>query len=336
MPAGIALYAAYVPYWRIRKEEYQKAWGACHADMMEKTVADVDEDALTMAVAAGRRVLGHVDPGRVGVLACASTTFPYAEKASAPAVAAALGLPPNVDVIETGACAACGAQALVAALELMAGGSRDLGLVLVADNPAARPGDEWEHALGAGAAALLLTREDPAVTVGGWTSRVRESLGSRLRLQGEPFLRDVGVRALAYDAAAAVAGPAVQELCERLGTGPSAYRHAVFTQSGARQVEDLARALGFTREQLTGGLLFRETGDTGAASAFLGLCAVLDDAGAGERVMLAACGSGAAAVAVDLAVRRAGARGGPSVRAQLDRKGYVDYVRYLKLRGHIL
>ncbi|HUW66150.1 MAG TPA: 3-oxoacyl-ACP synthase, partial [Spirochaetia bacterium] len=57
MAAGIVGYAAYVPYLRIKKEEYQKAWRGCSADMNEKAVADLDEDTVTMAIEAGRQVL---------------------------------------------------------------------------------------------------------------------------------------------------------------------------------------------------------------------------------------------------------------------------------------
>ncbi|HUW64736.1 MAG TPA: 3-oxoacyl-[acyl-carrier-protein] synthase III C-terminal domain-containing protein, partial [Spirochaetia bacterium] len=268
--------------------------------------------------------------------ALGSANYPYSEKVMSGTVASALGLRPNIVCVEAGGSTLAGTQALLMALELLEKKERRLALVLVADNPAAQPADDIEHGLGAASCAFLLGKENVAVRVEGWTSQVRESLGTRFRRSGEASVRDLGIKTLSSDAYAGTIGPAVKELTSGLGTDPGQYRHVVFSQPGARLTLSLGRSLGFSPEQMETGLLYKETGDTGACSALLGLCAVLDQVEAGERILLAGFGAGAGAQAASLVVGGKPQGSGPTIRQCLDRKTYIDYVQYLKIRGHIL
>jgi len=336
MAAGIVAYAAYIPYFRIEKSEYRKAWGSCAADIREKAVADIDEDAVTMMVEAGRQVLQGIDPAGVEVLALASTTFPYDERLMAATLVNALGLKKDVSTLEFTDSARAGTGALINARKALEQKGAGLALVLAADNPAARPGDELEHGLGAGACAFLLGLGDTAVRFEGEREWVEENLGVQFRRFGEPFLHDAGIKSLQEHAGRSTLIPAVRSLLSALDRRPEHYRHAVFTQTGARRALSLGRSLGFSSEQMEKGMLFAETGDTGAASALLGLCAVLDQAQNGELILVAGYGSGAGAHAISLQVEKKARRPGPAVRAWLDRKRYIDYVQYLKMKKQIL
>lgn len=336
MAAGIVAYAAYIPYFRIEKSEYRKAWGSCAADIREKAVADIDEDAVTMMVEAGRQVLVGVDPAAVEVLALASTTFPYAEGVTAATLVTALGLKNDVSTLEFTDSARAGTGALINARKSLEQRGAGLALVLAADNPVARPGDELEHGLGAGACALLLALEDVAVRCEGEKEWVQENLGVQFRRFGEPFRRDAGIKSLQEHAGKSTLIPAVRALLSVLDRRPEQYRYAVFSQTGGRRTLSYGKMLGFGGGQMEDGMLFPETGDTGAASALLGLCAVLDRAQEGELILLAGYGSGAGAHAISLRVEKKPRRPGPAVRAWLERKRYIDYVQYLKIKRQIL
>ena len=58
MPVGIVGCGVYIPRLRIKREEYQKAWGYFAPRWLEeKAVVDFDEDPVTMAVEAASNVL---------------------------------------------------------------------------------------------------------------------------------------------------------------------------------------------------------------------------------------------------------------------------------------
>ncbi|GAG24887.1 unnamed protein product, partial [marine sediment metagenome] len=76
---GITSYGAYIPWHRIDRQNFVKAWGG-FAIPGERAVASYDEDSLTMSVEAARDCLGDTDPHTVDGLFFATTTSPYKEK----------------------------------------------------------------------------------------------------------------------------------------------------------------------------------------------------------------------------------------------------------------
>jgi hydroxymethylglutaryl-CoA synthase len=76
-------------------------------------------------------------------------------------------------------------------------------------------------------------------------------------------------------------------------------------------------------------------GDSGSASPLIGLCAVLDIARPGDRILVASYGSGSGSDAISLVAtsqlveRRNKA---PMVESHLAQKEYIDYLTYLKFR----
>ncbi|HUL22989.1 MAG TPA: 3-hydroxy-3-methylglutaryl CoA synthase, partial [Thermodesulfobacteriota bacterium] len=86
MMIGITSYGAYIPIWRIKRDAIQRGGAG------EKSVANFDEDSLTMAVSAALNSLAGLDRGSIDGLLFASTTFPYKEKQNASLVAAAADL----------------------------------------------------------------------------------------------------------------------------------------------------------------------------------------------------------------------------------------------------
>ncbi|MCL6450905.1 MAG: hydroxymethylglutaryl-CoA synthase [Acetobacteraceae bacterium] len=335
---GIVAYGVYFPSRRISSDEYRRAWGSCAAAIKEKAVPDFDEDSLTMAVEASRRALlsgPRRDPGTAAVLALATTSAPYAEKALASTVVSSLGLPPDIVTVECTTSSRAGAEALELATMVLAEKRKPgaWGLVAAADAPRAAPHDPLEHGLGAGAVAIVLGWEDVLARLVGRCSWVEESLGERFRRAGQERLNDMGVREVTGSVFDRVAGAAVGGLLEASGLKPADYRYLVVPQHDGRAGLQLARRLGFKEEQVRPAFLFDRTGDVGVCSCLVGLAAVLDVAAPGERVILVAYGSGAAASALDLEVTaEAGAHRRPQVGPALDGGVPVDYLEYLKLR----
>jgi hydroxymethylglutaryl-CoA synthase len=151
---GIESFGYYLPRYSIRTEEYVKAWGTfAFRGVEEKTVPGYDEDELTMAVEAARRALDLAGEasGQIDLLVVASAS---AREPFGGGLAEALGLLGARVVDATGPSA--GVAALASAFDAL-GHRRGAALVASADAGRGTPADPREHALGAGAAAFVLS-----------------------------------------------------------------------------------------------------------------------------------------------------------------------------------
>ena len=84
--AGISAFGAYVPRYRLGPTT--EGWNS----RSQRSVANFDEDSVSMAVAAGLDCLAGRDRQDIDGLLFATTTPPYAEKGCASIVATALDL----------------------------------------------------------------------------------------------------------------------------------------------------------------------------------------------------------------------------------------------------
>lgn len=334
MAKSIISCGVYLPYLRIKREEYIKALGSCSAGMREKTVPDIDEDVVTMAVEASRDALAGLDAAKVGVLTLASTSFPYQEKALAGTLVEALGLGRDVLATQHGHSTLAGTEAFLAALGLLDQTEKQYALVVVSDAPASAPSVDMEHGFGAAACAFVLTRDEPGLEFEGVYAQSREAMGLRYRLPGERDVRDIGVRTYASQDYNETVSAAITGLLGKLGRKPADYRHVVLHQVDARTASALAKKMGCVDDQVKEGEVYSYTGDTGACSPLLGLCRVLESAVPGDSVLVAsyAPGSGSHALSFTL---RAPLQKSVSFRAALENKRYITYIQYLKQKRSI-
>jgi hydroxymethylglutaryl-CoA synthase len=133
---------------------------------------------------------------------------------------------------------------------------------------------------------------------------------------------------------------ASERLFEVARSKPRDYTHAVFHQPNGKFPATAAKALGFTEEQYKVGLLAPRIGNTYSGAILLGLCNVLDQASAGDRIFLCGYGSGAGADAFDLTVTRnidSYDRSAPELlETQMADTTLVDYATYAKHRGKLV
>ncbi len=123
---GITSYGAYIPRLRLQRKAVAQAnaWfapGLVGAARGERSMANWDEDAVTMAVEAARDCLPAADPiaerAFVDAVYFASTTLPFADRQNAGIVARALSLPEAVSSVDIAGSQRAGTSALVAALD---------------------------------------------------------------------------------------------------------------------------------------------------------------------------------------------------------------------------
>ncbi|GAB3057880.1 zinc ribbon domain-containing protein [Micromonospora schwarzwaldensis] len=310
---GIDAYAAYLPAY-VLDDNRLDATAPPRAGGPVRGVAAYDEDAVTMAVEAVRRVAADIPAGRHLLLA--TTSAPYEAKTSAGVVHEALGLDPGVTALDLR-----GHRAGASALDLVL---RAGALAALADVRTTRPGAPDELAQGDAAAAFVGGRR--AAVLLAHAGRTVEVL-DRWRLPGERHDRVWDERFTAEILVAAGLDAARRALAE---ASLDAVDQVVVSSSNPRAATALRRALGGSGQDAA---IERATGFTGAAHPGLLLAAALDEAQPGRTILLLSATEGADAFVLRVGDGVRAARGGPSVRAQLAARQRLGYGRYLRWRG---
>ena len=338
MPTGISGYGVYIPRLRIKKEDYAKAWGSFSASgVSEKAVMGFDEDVLTASAKVSKRALESVPigPEKITRFALASTTPPYVEKLLSGTVMVGIGVPNSALSSDHITSTRAGTEAMLAAFEHLGANPKGTALVTAADCPRASMWDSIEHALGAGAAAFVLSNENLVAELEGHSSYASEYFGERFKPRDETLVHVLNVKKFFQSSLIKNATSAATALMKNLGSKPEDYAHVIIQQPDARVPATIGARLKFTESQLASGLVAKSLGDLGAASTPVALAATLDSAKAGDRIMVISYGSGAGSDALSFKVvsdRKATV----SYQAESERKEYIDYIKYLKLKGAIL
>ena len=338
---GITGYGAYVPRFRITAREIARVWaGGGTGPVDQKAVAGPDEDTITMTIEAARNALARagltgVDLGTVWV---GSESHPYAVKPSGTVVAEALGCTPAVHAADWEFACKAGTEALTAAMGRVGSGMVRYGLAAGADTAQGRPGDALGYTAAAGAATLIVGPASEALaTIAATVSYVTDTPDFFRRadrpypVHGNRFTGDP-----AYFAHITAAGTG---LLREIGAEPRDFRYLVVHQPNAKFPQVVAKQLGFTPAQTAPGLLSPQIGNTYSAAALLGLCATLDVAEPGDRILLISYGSGAGAdgyalTATDTIVARRDRA--PRTAHYLARQQHIDYATYARWRGKLL
>jgi 3-hydroxy-3-methylglutaryl CoA synthase len=295
---GVTGFGAYVPRLRMSREAIVQAnaWYAPHllGRKGTRSLANWDEDSLTMAVAAARDCLGP-DEGRGAVrsVLLASNTLPFAERLNAAVVASALVLDEDIDAVDLGGSQRVALSAVEQAVARVRAGGGDT-LVLAADARKARPASTQELDFGDAAAALRIGREGVLAEFLG-SGTVTADFVDHFRAVGEDtdyaweerWVRDEGIAKLAPRAIAAA--------LHQAGIPPQAVDHFVFPCSFAKMDAQLARACGIRAEAVVDALL-DSVGDSGVPHGLLMLAHVLGSARPGAVIVVAQFGSGAQAL----------------------------------------
>jgi hydroxymethylglutaryl-CoA synthase len=344
--AGIVGYGAYVPRNRIRAEEIARQWGKDPETIRkgllleEKSVPGLDEDTITISVAAGRSALdrARIDPSRIGAVYIGSESHPYAVKPSGTALIEALGIAPEVHVADFEFACKAGTEAMFVALGLVESGRVEYAMGIGADTSQGAPNDALEFSASAGGAAYIFGKQDLLAEVLETYSYTSDT-PDFWRREGEFYPRHGG-RFTGEPAYFKHVGNATRALLKKAGLKPADFRYVVFHMPNGKFPLQIGKELGFTREQMATGWVVNTMGNTYSGSSPTGLAAVLDVAAPGDLILITSFGSGAgsdsfALRATGLLPERRGVA--PTVRSMLDGpRHYLTYGQYAKLREKII
>ena len=284
--AGISAYGVYVPLYRLGPET--KGWYGRN----EKAVANADEDAITMSVAAALNCLDGMDRSQIDGLFFASTTSPYRQKQSATMVATALDLRPDVLTADFANSLRAGTTALRVAVDIIKSGSARQILVTAADLRIPKSHSEFEPLFGDGGAAVLVSDTNVGVSIED-SYTVADEILDEWVADTENFPRGWENRFVFEKGYLRVFSQAVAELMKKTGLTAGDFAKAAFYGPVARRHTDMAKELGFDPKTQVQDGMFNTMGNTGTPFTLMILSAALDEAKAGDKILLGSYGDGA-------------------------------------------
>ncbi len=337
-PAAIRGYGAYIPYYRLPTTEIARIWkGGGSGPNVEKAVASMDEDTVTMAIEASRCAMRMAKAESLGAVFVGTESKPYAVKPTSTIVAQALGQHHTLAADLEFACKAA-TEAIQMITGLVGSGMIETGLAIGMDTAQGRPGDDLEYTAASGGAAYVIGKNDrDAIAVIDCSTSFVSDTGDFWRRAHERYPRHLsrftGEPAYFYHIE-----NSVKTLFKETGHKPSDFDYAVFHQPNPRFPVEVATRLGFTMDQIKVGLLNPMIGNTYAGSSPIGLAAVLDQAKPGDKILLASFGSGAGSDAFCIEVLDGieETRGiNPTVKSMLEHGSKIDYATYTKFRSKL-
>jgi len=344
MSVGIVSYGAYIPRYRIRVEEIAKVWGANANSIIdglmvfEKSVPDIDEDTITIAVEAARHAVNRagINPEKIGAIYTGSESHPYAVKPSSTVVAEAIGATPELTVADFEFACKAGTAAIQTCMGMVDSGMIELGMAIGSDVSQGAPGDALEYTAAAGGVAYVIGKKDVVANIESTYSFTTDT-PDFWRREGMPY-PEHGGRFTGEPGYFKHVTSAAQGLLKKMGTKPSDYNYAIFHQPNGKFPTRAAKMLGFSSDQIKPGLVVTRLGNTYSGSCMMGLAATLDIAKAGDRIFMTSFGSGAGSDAFSFTVTdriEEIRNGAPSVEKLLADPIYINYATYARHKGKI-
>jgi len=347
--AGILGYGAYIPYFRLKVEDIWNIWVDPidtpalinkRKGLTEKAVNRWDEDSVTMAIHAAKASLeiAGISGQQLNAIYFGSCTNPCTSRASATTIAEALRTGPELMSADCQFASKSGTAALQICIALVDAGFIKYGLAVGSDALSRHvpPNDTLEYSASSGAAAFVVGKERTIADIEGMYSYTTLT-PEFFRLDGERYIKHAAGEEDEYSVGYArhIKG-AVEGYMEKFGCKAKDFAYVALSQPDGRLPIDAMKEIGFAEEQIKPGLIAGEIGDCGSASSLISLEAILDQAKAGERILLISYGSGAGCDAFGLRTTalleevKKKRQVYPSVRELINKKEYINYAQYLR------
>jgi len=334
---GIVSYGTYIPKYRIKIADIAAAWEKEPSEVIgslgidEKAVPAGDEDAVTIALESALRCFapqGKLRPNDIEVLFVGSESHPYAVNPTSTIVGELLGIGHNYLAADLQFACKAATTGMIAMAGLLAAGHARYGLAIAADTAQSKPHDAMEYTSGAGGAAFVMSGEHAIANLLADTSYSSDT-PDFWRRDGIRYPSHAG-RFTGEPAYFAHVMGASKRLLEMTNMKPEDFAYCVFHMPNGKFPRDVARRLGFTKEQLAPSLIVDHIGNPYSASTMLGLSAVLDIARPRQKIFMVSYGSGAGSDGFIWQVTKEITKPKQTVFDQINNKQYVDYLGYLK------
>jgi 3-hydroxy-3-methylglutaryl CoA synthase/uncharacterized OB-fold protein len=331
--SGITGYGAYLPYYRLERSRIGATLGG-GAGKGTRAVAASDEDSTSMAVEAAR--LAMPDPaGRAAIrqFFLATANPPYLDKTNATAVHAALGLATEALAIDMAGAVRSGVGALLAGAQ-----SPVCTLAVLSDLRTGLPGGADEREGGDGAAAFVFGGAGPVLAEIVAHAAATEEFLERWRLPGARSSR-VWEERFGEDVYAPLVDVAVADALKAAALTPDQIDHLIVSGLHGRAVRAAATAAvkaAGVRPEAVADDLTTSIGNPGTAQPGILLANVLDQAAAGQHILLVTLADGVTAIVVRTSDALPAHRPAKPVATQLaEGNPNLSYSTFLTWRGFL-
>ncbi|NMC35862.1 hydroxymethylglutaryl-CoA synthase [Candidatus Beckwithbacteria bacterium] len=332
--------ASYIPSGRITvdtiAQTYQEDGASISSSLglYQKSIANWDEDAITMAImAAGRALAGsNYAKNQIGAVLMGSESHPYAVKPSGSIVASWLGLSPHYFCADLEFACKAGTSGLQIGSGLVEAQMIKAALIIGSDKAQSQPSDVLEYAAASAAVALIIgcrpgrakvvaTSSYATDTPDFWRRPEQIFPQHAGRFSGEPGYFHHIESNLAYF---------LQKTKAKLDD----FDHIVFHMPNGKFPLKLAQKLKINSKQLEAGFTVKDIGNPYSASSLLGLCRTLAFAKKGQNILLASYGSGAGSDIIWFNVLKNGTKQEQEAfTKQINQTKQLSYDQYLQAMG---
>ncbi len=342
---GIVGYGSYVPCYRITVDEIARQWGKNGDEIKkgilvyEKSVPGMDEDAITIAVAAAKNALARaqIDPKNIGAVYIGSESHPYAVKPSGTILIDSLGIGPEVHVADFEFACKAGSEAMFVAYSHVKSGEMEYAMGIGADTSQGAPNDALEFTASAGGSAYIMGKKNVLAEIlatYSYTSDTADFWRREGRMYPMHGSRFTGDPAYFKHVSGAAWG-----ILEKTGMKPADFAYAVFHMPNGKFPLKVGKMLGFAKEQMEPGWVVPWIGNTYSGSSITGLSATLDVAAPGDKILMVSFGSGAGSDAfifqMTEEIEKARHRAPTFKELTTKKKIYLSYGEYVRYRGKI-
>ena len=299
MEVGITAFGGYIPQLRMSRESIVRANAWIDPSLLaharsERSMCDVDEDSITMAVEAARDCLNGTKAGDFSALYFASTTAPFDDRQNSTVICEALGLHEDIATLDVSHSQRAGTSGLIAALKAAAGDGDGTALYVAADHRQAKSASVHELLFGDGAAAVTLgTTHVIAKFLGSQT--ITRDLVDHYRGQGDKYDNQWEERWVREEGYFKMVPEAIQKLFDKTGVAAADIDHFILPCLIRGVREKIAHKMGMPAEAVRDNLL-AGCGETGAAHPLVMLVDALQDAQPGQKILVIGFGQGADAL----------------------------------------
>jgi len=331
---GITSYGYHVPWHRLSRKTISAALGSLGkggGGAGDKVVANFDEDTISMAVNAGMDCLKNSSK-KVDGLLFATTNSPYRERESAGIIATAMDLGSGLRTADFTDSLKAGTSAILFAIDAVKATGKSKYLVCGADCRVGQPGSYEEMNFGDGAGAVTIGSEDVIATFEGSFSLSYDFPDYR-RTDRDQFIRSVEDRFAREEGYSKIIPEIVKGFLKKYNMEAKDFAKIAFSCPNAREHGTIGAKMGFQPAQIVqplGSL----TGEMGAASPFINLVMVLEEAKPGDNILLVSYGNGGEALyfKVTDSISKVANRG--RFQKSLNNNQKINsYEKYLAFRG---
>ena len=329
--AGIVSFGGYVPILRMDRKVIASAWGR-GAIGGERSIANSDEDSITMALEAALNCLHGKNREDVDGLFFASTTPPYAEKMNSALIATAADLRSDILTSDYANSLRSATAALRSALDAVKSGSLNNVVVTAADSRLAYPKSDQEQLFGDGAGAAMVGTGNVAATYEG-AYAVTNDMMDVWRNPEDQFIKQWEGRFILGEGYTRNMKNVINGILKKYDLKPDAIAKVILPAPDGRTQAGLAKSMGFAEDQVQDSLL-ATVGHCGAAHPLMMLSAALEGAKPGDLILLTAYGDGADALLFKATDTVGQYKNKHSMQSILENKMvFTSYARFLSYKN---